>query len=175
MNREWVIGVAGSVLGFLIAQAFGFYTFSKNLEVTKDIQMIQLGNELSKSFYREDNDKTFFKIRTAIEQCKKLYVGYDKEKGQFNNDELNRYLGFFDDLGFYHRKGALDLEIINQFFGAYIIEANEYNEVRRYVEDLQRKAEQKAAFVEFQALAQALEKIPAQKDLTEQARRACQQ
>lgn len=153
----------------------GFYTFSKNLEVTKNIEMIQLGHELSQTFYKEEGEKTFYKIRTAIEQCKKLYVGYDKEKGLFSNDDLNIYIGFFDDVGFYYHKGVIDLDTVNQFFGAYIIEAYEYNEVRRYVSDLQEKAKQKYAFVEFQSLAQELEKISTQKDLTEQSRRACPQ
>ena len=63
--------------GMLSHSLYAFYTFTKNLEATKKIEMIHL---------------------------------------------VNSYLGFFDDLGFYYKKEALDLETIKQLFGAYVIE-----------------------------------------------------
>jgi hypothetical protein len=33
-------------------------------------------------------------------------------------------------LGFFIKQGVIDIDIIGEFFGAYIIEVNEYNELR---------------------------------------------
>ena len=73
----------------------------------------------------------------------------------------------------YYGQGVLNIKIINQFFGAYIIEAYEYDELRKYTETVQNNAKQKFAFAEFQALSLALEKIPERLELTELARRRC--
>jgi len=111
-------------------------------------------------------------MRVAIEKCRKLYKGYYKG-GIFSYDEINSYLGFFDDLGFFNEKGALDLETIKQLFGASVIEAYEYNELRRYVNELQKNAKQPSAFRNFQILAKKLEEIPEYKELVEDSRRGC--
>ncbi len=169
--NHWVVAVFGSVLGFALSQLLTIYTFYESGKTTAKIEKIHLARELVKDFYAEDA-KTFRTMRTAIESCQPLYSGFGKG-GKFTNDEINTYLGFFDDIGFYYREGALDLPIINQQFGAYIIEANEYEEVRKYIRELQANAKQKAAFIHFQTLAEALEKIPDRKDLAEQSRSGC--
>lgn len=166
--------IAGGIAGFLLSQSLAFYTFTQNLAVTKKIEMIHLARELTKEFYGADKENEVYrKVRMAIERCEPIYNAYNK-KGAFDNDEVNRYLGFFEDLGFYYSEGALDLRFINQEFGAYIIEAYEYNELRRYVEEMQVRAKQKDAFVNFQALAKELEKRAEWREQIEIARRGCQ-
>jgi len=169
MDKKWIIGIACGVLCLLLAQFFAIYTITKNLEVSKDMTMMHFGQELEKEFFAAE-DTNFRDIRMAIEECHKLYKNYD---GKFDNDQINRYLDFFDSLGFYYKKGVIDLDIIDEFFGAYIIEAYEYNELKRYVGELQEHAKQKFAFVEFQSLAQDLEKIPDRQELIEISKRGC--
>lgn len=169
--NKWLIVIIGSLLGFIISQFVLFYTFTVNIETTKNIEMINLGRELNHDFY-DDNNILFKGIRTSVESCENIYKGFDKN-GKFDNDEINKYLGFFDDLGFYYKEGVLDIKIIDQFFGAYIVEAYEYNEIRKYVEDMQNVAKQKIAFVEFQAISQAIEKIPGRSEFVEATRRKC--
>lgn len=168
--NQWVLKV-GSVLAVVVPLLFAFYTFQKSIETSQEIEKINLARDLVKDFYLEEA-RTFRNIRTAVESCEQLYVEY-KKGGKFTHDEINQYLGFFDDVGFYYREGALDLAIINQQFGAYIIEASENDELRRYIKELQVNAKQKTAFVHFQALSEALEKLPERKELTEQSRRSC--
>jgi hypothetical protein len=163
--------MVGSIAAFLIAQLIVLYTFTVNVQITKRIEMVKMGKELSQHFFDED-DKLFQNIRTTIESCGGLYRGY-KKGGKFSHDEINRYLGFFDDLGFYYRIQALDLNIIDQFFGAYIVEAHHNNEVSQYVTDLQRNAKQKTALADFQALANALERVSDRRDLAEEYRSRC--
>lgn len=166
--KTWIIGTIGAVLGFVISQGITYYTFKVNLETTKKIAQVQFIRDLHKQFYFEN--PLFRDIRMSTESCQKLYRSWG---GKFNYEQINRYLGFFDGLGFYHREGILDLRIIDQMFGAYIIEAYEYNELRKYVELLQTNTKQKEALADFQALARKLEEIPERKEMIEVARRAC--
>ena len=170
MNKL-AIGTLGSILGFIFAQLLSIYQFQKGIEISQKVEKIHLARELVKEFYAEDAI-IFRELRTAVESCSQLYLGY-KKGGKFNNDEINRYLGFFDDIGFYYRQGVLDLDIIDQQFGAYIIEANEYAELRRYINELQENAKQQSAFNNFRFLAEALEKLPGRKQLTEKSRQPC--
>ena len=84
MKNNWVIGVVGSIFGFLVSQFIVFYTFTANLETTKKIEMINLGRELVQDFYGKDN-VLFKDIRTSIESCDKLYKGFNKS-GKFDHD-----------------------------------------------------------------------------------------
>jgi hypothetical protein len=175
---NWLAGggliLLGGFLGFVISQSLAFYTFTKNLETTKKIEMIHLARDLTHDFYPHgtDTNPVFRDVRMAIEKCKKLYKGYDKE-GSFDYEQINSYLGFFDDLGFYYKKRALDLETVKQLFGAYVIEAHENNELQRYINDLRKNYKQPRAFVNFQALAQKLKEIPEYKELIKTSRLGC--
>ena len=165
--------IIGGIVGFILSQSLAFYTFSQNLAVTKNIEMIHLARELTKEFYSGDKETEVYRqVRMAIEQCEPLYKGYSAN-GHFNNDEINRYLGFFEDLGFYYSEGALDLRFIAQDFGAYIIEAYEYNELRKYMKELQENSKQKDAFIHFQGLARDLEKRSEWQELVALSRQAC--
>ena len=97
--------------------------------------MIRLINELSSTFYNNKDEKAYIHLRTSIESCEKLYKSWG---GKFSHDEINRYIGFFEDLGFYLENEILDIKLINHMFGAYIIEAYEYNEIRRYIEEFKK-------------------------------------
>ena len=175
---DWVSGksnllLLGSLFGFIIAQFIIVYTFSEQQKTVKEIEMINLARNLSSEFYQADDRNTvFMNLRVAIEKCEKLYKGYDKQ-GRFNNDQINRYLGFFDDLGLFYKRGALDLDIIKQLFGTYIIEAYEYNEVRKYIEELRKNSKQPGAFENFQYLGEQLEKHPEFKELIAESRLGC--
>ena len=166
-QSKWIVGIAGSVLGFILSQLVTFYTVSVTLDTTRKIESLRLATELSRHFY---SDPTFKDVRMAIESCKKLYKSWG---GQFDHDQLNSYLGYFDDLGFYVKDGALDIQTIDHWYGAYIIEAYEYNELRKYVETMQRKSRQKQALADFQSLAKELENLPQRQELIELARRGC--
>ncbi len=169
MDKKWIIGIACGLLSLLLTQFFVIYSITKNQEISKEMAMIHFGQGLEKEFFATE-EANFRDIRMAIEECHKLYKNYD---GKFDNDQINRYLDFFDSLGFYYKKGVIDLDVIDEFFGAYIIEAYEYNELKRYVSELQENAKQKSAFVEFQSLAKDLEKIPERQELIEISKRGC--
>jgi len=170
MSR-WLVGVFGGVLGFVLSQAIGMYQFSRNLKTTKEIETIQLARELSSEFYSDnEGDSLYREIRTVIESCDPVYKG---NGGRFDHDEVNRYLDFFDNLGFYYRRGALDEETIDQFFGAFLVEAYEYEELQKYVSDLQKNSHESTAFAEFQALGKLLASRPDRIELASSFPTAC--
>ena len=84
IKNNWLVGLIGSILGFLLSQSIAFYTFTTNLETTKKIEMINLGKELVQDFYGKDNI-LFKDIRTSIESCEKLYNGFNKT-GKFDHE-----------------------------------------------------------------------------------------
>ncbi len=64
----------------------------------------------------------------------------DKERTGYSSFEVDDLLlGFFDDLGWYEKKGLIDLETIKQAFGYYISESYENEQVQRYLADEDNK------------------------------------
>lgn len=145
--------LATTVMAFvaLAGLVFTRREFRKTLDITNKIEMVRLAREMTKEFYSDD--PIFRDIRMAIESKKKLYKGHG---GKFDHDQINRYLGFFDDLGFYCRIGSLTEDIINQLFGAYIIEAYLYPPIKEYMRVLRVDMEHKNAFADFEHLARTL-------------------
>lgn len=110
-------------------------------------------------------------LSVSIDRHEKLYQSWG---GKYSFDEINRYLGFFDDLGFYHESGFLKLKMINQGFGYAIIEALEYPEIQRYINDIRENANEKRAFVSFEFLAKKLEDMPQNESFTRSIQKAYQ-
>lgn len=142
-------------VGFLLSQALLVFFFWETQRDTRKIETIRLARELSSSFYFDD--VLYKNVRNSLEACQKLYK---PNGGPYGHDDINKYLGFFEDLGYYQRRGFLDIEIVAHFYGAYIIEAYEYPELKDYVARLRRNAGQPGAFVEFERLALELKKDP---------------
>jgi hypothetical protein len=101
MDNKWIIGIIGGFSAFVIANLITCYTFRTNLEMTQKIEMIRLAREFTKDFYETPDNIIYGKIRSSIESCQQLYKSWG---GQFTHDEINRYLGFFDDLDFTMRR-----------------------------------------------------------------------
>ena len=73
---------------------------------------------------------------------------------------INEYLGFFTDLGLFMQRGALSKDSVGHFFGAFIIEAYEYPEIKSYIERIRTNFRQPEAFAGFDSVAQAVEADP---------------
>jgi hypothetical protein len=120
-------------------------------------------NELAVSF---DSNNLYRRVRTTIESCGKLYKSYG---GKFNHDELNQYYNFFERLS----SLGLPLKLVNDFFGAYIVEAYEHPETARYIRGF-RNTGQETALSDFESLATKLKAhYPERKDLARQYGRTC--
>jgi hypothetical protein len=169
--------IVGGVLGFLISEGLHLYEFSESQKQTNRIEQIHLLRDLTLQF-RGNNAQPFYQgVEVGIDRCERLYKGGDlgrpfkaDPKALYGYDTINNYLGFFDDVGFYESQSAISLTMVNQAFGAIIIEAYEYPELRRYVEV--SRTRDPNAFIYFLMVAQKLEQLPEDQQIVENARNA---
>lgn len=166
-GREWA-ALLFAVVSFIIAQLIVVTLHYRATRLTHETEEIKLARELYREFYL--NEKSYLQIAGAIESCKKLYKN---EGGSFGHVAINEYLGFFSDLGLFMQRGALSEELIGHFFGAYIVEAYEYPEIKSYIERTRKNFQQPEAFAEFEKVAEAIESDPRFKPLVTLAKTMC--
>ena len=166
-GREWA-ALLFAVVSFIIAQLVVVTLHYRSTRLTHETEEIKLARELYREFYL--NERSYLQIAGAIESCKKLYKN---EGGSFGHVAINEYLGFFSDLGLFMQRGALSGELIGHFFGAYIVEAYEYPEIKSYIERTRKNFQQPEAFAEFEKVAEAIESDPRFKPLVTLAKTMC--
>ncbi len=151
ITREWA-ALLFAVVSFVIAQIIVVTLHYRATRLTQATEEVKLARGLYSEFYLDG--KSYIPIANAIESCQKLYKG---DGGTFTHAQLNEYLGFFSDLGLFKQRGALGEELIGHFFGAFIIEANQYPEIQSYIGRIRKNFHQPEAFAEFDSLAQSME------------------
>jgi len=164
--KDWIISLISGLCGAMVGAVVSVYITHEQLDFSYKIETLKLARELTQQFY-QGND-IYKEIRVSVDKCETLYKNWG---GKYTYDQINQYLGFFDDIGFYEKNKILDNKIIDQLFGAHILEAYEKAELRKYIDDLRRNNNQPQAFEEFDALAKKLEEIPERKELVENIRR----
>lgn len=166
-TREWA-ALLFALVSFMIAQIVVVTLHYRATRLDHETEEIQLARGLYREFYLEE--KPYLQIANAIEACKKLYKG---DGGSFGHLAINEYLGFFSDLGLFMRKGALSEEMIGHFFGAFIIEAYEYPEIKSYIERVRKNFHQPEAFADFENVAKTIERDKRFAPLVEFAKTMC--
>ncbi len=150
-TREWA-ALLFAVVSFVTAQIIVVSLHYRATRLTQAAEEIKLARGLYSEFYLDG--KSYIPIASAIESCQKLYKG---DGGTFTHAQLNEYLGFFSDLGLFRQRGALSDELIGHFFGAFIIEANQYPEIQSYIGRIRKNFHQPEAFAEFDRIAKDVE------------------
>ena len=132
------------MVSFVIAQIVVVSLHLRAMRLDYQTQEIQLARGLYREFYIEE--KPYLQLANAIESCKTLYKG---DGDSFGHLQINEYLGFFSDLGLFMQRGALSQELIGHFFGAFIVEAYKYPEIKLYIDRIRKNFHQPEAFAEF--------------------------
>ena len=166
-SRQWA-ALAFAVVSFVIAQIVVVAVNYRATRLEHEIQEVQLARDLYREFYL--GEKPYLQIANAIEACEKLYKS---DGGRFGHLAINEYLGFFSDLGLFMRRGAISQELIGHFFGAFIVEAYTYPEIKSYIERVRTNFHQPEAFEEFDAVAEAIERDARFAPLVEFAKTMC--
>jgi hypothetical protein len=166
-SREWA-ALLFAVISFIIAQLIVVTLHYRATRLTHETEEIKLARELYREFYLQE--KSYLQIAGAIESCQKLYKN---DGGSFSHVAINEYLGFFSDLGLFMRRGALSEELIGHFFGAYIVEAYEYPEIKLYIARTRKNFQQPEAFAEFEKVAEEIESDPRFAPLVTLAKTMC--
>lgn len=167
LSEPWV-GAAFLVVSFVIAQILVVAMHVQTTRMWAGISEVQLARDLYREFY--DRDKNYLKVANAIEGCQKLYKG---DGGKFTHLQINEYLGFFSDLGLFMERDLLSEELVGHFFGAFIIEAYEYPEIKNYIARIRKNFEQPDAFEDFEKVARTVESDPRFARLAEFAKTMC--
>jgi hypothetical protein len=156
------------VVSFIVAQLIVVTLHYRATRLNHETEEIKLARELYREFYFQE--KSYLQIAGAIESCQKLSKN---DGGSFGHVAINEYLGFFSDLGLFMQRGALSEELIGHFFGAYVVEAYEYPEVKSYIERTRKNFHQPEAFAEFEKVVKAIESDPRFKPLVTLAKTMC--
>jgi hypothetical protein len=167
LSREW-LALLFAVASFIVAQIVVVTLHYRATRLTHETEEIKLARDLYREFYLQE--KPYLQIANAIEGCQKLYKG---DGGTFTHLAINEYLGFFDDLGLFLDRGALSETVIGHYFGAFIVEAYEYPEVKSYIERIRKNFQQPDAFQDFERVAKAIEADPRFKSLAQLAKTMC--
>jgi len=154
-NRSWIWNIVVAVFGMLIGAAISFYTFVQQQEEANRHMEINLVCEISKRFSEDKNYKSL--MQTLEGDQMPVWKDWG---GNFNHQEINDYLNFFESLGFYYDYGIMTQETIDYFFGSYLIEAHANNQIREYIKVFRRNCVQPGAFSRFENLVQLLRTVP---------------
>jgi hypothetical protein len=74
----------------------------------------------------------YFRIKQSVAGQLRGVVPVEEKRTGYSAFEIDDFLlGFFDDLGWYHKQGLIDIDTIKQAFGYYICESYENDQVRR--------------------------------------------
>ncbi len=102
-------------------------------------------------FNREFFDKeTNQKIITLIEEKRNLLKQND---GDFSDYQLDDYLGYFELMSWYEKKGIIDFELIDEMFGHYISLAWQNEEIKKYIDELRDSTKDPRYYKPFEDLA----------------------
>lgn len=167
LGQQWW-AAAFLIVSFVVAQITVVAMHVQTTNMWHGISEVQLARDLYREFYVDD--KSYKRVANAIEGCEKLYKG---DGGKFSHLELNEYLGFFSDLGLFMERDLLSEEIVGHFFGAFIVEAYEYPEIRSYIRRIRKNFSQPEAFEDFDRVAKAIKSDPRFARLAEFARTMC--
>lgn len=131
---------------------------SQTLIAAQRSNSIFISRELVDKFESSDN---FLRIEESIIKRERLYKGAALDRGgKYTWQELNEYLGFFEEIATYKAMGGLDLHTIDVLFGAHVLEAYLDADIRDYVLELRTSGSQPRALIGFQHLAEEVILIP---------------
>jgi hypothetical protein len=156
--NEWVKSSLSGLCGVVVGVLSSWFIAQQQQSFYKEMQTLDLTRELSEQF----SNGIYKQVSIALDGCQKLYI---EEGGKFGHYDINKYLDFFENLAFYEDKGILNDDLINTFFGPYVIQAHQNIELEGYMYGLRKNYGQPEAFQKFEVLAKKLEEMPNNKAL----------
>jgi hypothetical protein len=95
-------------------------------------------------------NETYQKIIIAIEEKKNLIK---ENKGEFTLYQIDDYLGYYELMAHYEKKGFIDFELLDEMFGHYISLAWQNPEIKSYVTELRTETKDQRYYKPFEKLA----------------------
>lgn len=133
----------------------GLFIATVALAVIAYIQLKALREQANADFLLKFN-RDFFdneinkEIIPAIEENKNLL---EKTGGKFTEYQIDDYLGYYELMSWYAKKGIIDFELIDEMFGHYISLAWQHREIKEYIEELRKDTKDLRYYKPFEDLA----------------------
>ena len=142
MNPSWTIvlsGLVGAVVGATAAIVAQF--LANRLAFKRELLRFQI--------------QAFERFRTEFTEDENLRrISIKKEP--LTDDEIDDYLGFFEEIGLYFRRSLVDIELVDEILGDAIISAWEDDSIRKSVGAIRGGEDDPTYFEYFEQLAKHL-------------------
>jgi hypothetical protein len=142
MNPSWTIvlsGLVGAVVGATAAIVAQF--LANRLAFKRELLRFQI--------------QSFERFRTEFSEDENLrQISIKKEP--LSDDEIDDYLGFFEEIGLYFRRNLVDIELVDEILGDAIISAWEDDGIRKSVGAIRGGEDDPTYFESFEQLAKHL-------------------
>jgi hypothetical protein len=103
--------------------------------------------KFNRDFFDNETNK---KIIPAIEENENLL---EKTGGEFTEYQIDDYLGYYELMSWYEKKGIIDFELIDETFGHYISLAWQNKEIKEYIQELRKETKDPRYYKPFEDLA----------------------
>jgi len=139
INPILLSGLVGAILGGTAALASQF--LAHHLAERRERKRFQI--------------QSFERFRREFSEDQNLRRISVKE-GKLTDDEIDDYIGFFEEIGIYFVRGLVDIELVDEILGNYITEAWEDEEIRKSIFASRGGEDDSTYFKYFEALARHL-------------------
>ena len=156
------------MISFIIAQMIVVTLHYRATRLDHETEEIKLARDLYREFYFRRNP--ICKSPAPSSRARSFTRATAAASATWPSTNIS---GFFSDLGLFMQRGALSEELIGHFFGAYIVEAYEYPEIKSYIERTRKNFQQPEAFAEFEKVAEEIERDPRFAPLVTLAKTMC--
>lgn len=134
---------------------WGVFVATVSLAVIAYVQLKALRVQANADFLLKFNreffgNETNQKIIVAIEEKKEVL---EENNGDFTDYQLDDYLGYYELMSWYEKKGLMDFELMDEMFGHYISLAWQNEEVRKYIDKLRFDTKDPRYYKSFEDLA----------------------
>jgi hypothetical protein len=139
MNPILLSGLVGAIVGAVAAISAQFV--SHRLETKRELLRFQI-----QSFER------FRREFSEDENLRQISI----KKEPLTDDEIDDYLGFFEEIGLYFHRNLVDVELVDEILGDSIIDAWEDEHIRKAIGAVRGAADDPTYFFYFERLAKHL-------------------
>lgn len=133
----------------------GIFIATVSLSVIAYIQLNALREQSNADFLINFN-REFFSNETnqrmiiAIEENKNILK---INNGEFTEYQLDDYLGYYELMSWYEKRGFIDFELLDEMFGHYISLAWKNEEIKKYINGLRSETKDSRYYEPFEKLA----------------------
>jgi hypothetical protein len=137
---------------------WGLFVATISLATIAYIQLKALREQANADFLLKFNREFFGndinqQIIVAIEENR--YV-LKENNGEFTAYELDDYLGYYELMSWFEKRGFIDFEIIDEMFGHYISLAWQNKEIEKYIDELRADTKDPRYYKPFEDLAKRI-------------------